>query len=299
MRWFIVGLICGAFGCCSEPAVGPKIDTLKAILRAANETQTGEIKATREELVENTAALNEIRFRIEQLNSTVSEKIPTPKAEAPETPEPAPSVETSPGVSPATALQPSSPEGVVTQVAQTDVTIYVSTTSPCAPCERLKRDHAAGKFAGFDVRFATDWAPRSYPAIRYPSKASATGWAVLYGYDGQPTIDRLKELTSGKTVLLAQPIQAPAAMSHSDMVSLHNRLHGGGQWTWPGDLASHLQQSHGVSTGGFGYGSASYPPANSHSSQRYDFRSVPRGNGYRVRSRYSARSSFCPTCPGS
>ena len=299
MRWFIVGLICGAVGCCSEPAVGPKIDTLKAVLRAANETQTTEIKATREELVENTAALNEIRSRIEQLNSTVSEKIPTPKPEAPETPEPAPSVETSPGVSPATALQPSSPEGVVTQVAQTDVTIYVSTTSPCAPCERLKRDHAAGKFAGFDVRFATDWAPRSYPAIRYPSKASATGWAVLYGYDGQPTIDRLKELTSGKTVLLAQPIQAPAAMSHSDMVSLHNRLHGGGQWTWPGDLASHLQQSHGVSTGGFGYGSASYPPANSYGSKRYDFRSISRWNGYRVRNRYSARSSFCPTCPGS
>jgi hypothetical protein len=299
MRWFLVGLICGVVGCCSEPAVGPKIDTLKAVLRAANETQTTEIKATREELVENTAALNEIRSRIEQLNSTVSEKIPTPKAEAPETPEPAPSVETSPGVSPATAPQASSPEGVVTQAAQTDVVLHVSTTSPCAPCERLKRDHAAGKFAGFDVRFTTDWAPRSYPAIRYPSKASATGWAVLYGYDGQQTIDKLKELTSEKTVLLAQPIPAPAAMSHSDMIRLHNSLHGGGSWTWPGDLASHLQQAHGVSTGGFGYGSASYPPANSYGSQRYDFRSVSRGNGYRVRSRYSARSSFCPTCPGS
>lgn len=40
----------------------------------------------------------------------------------------------------------------------------------------------------------------------------------------------------------------PVAMSHSEMVATHNRLHGGGQWTWPGDLATHLRTTHGVST---------------------------------------------------
>lgn len=37
-------------------------------------------------------------------------------------------------------------------------------------------------------------------------------------------------------------------MSHSEMVSLHNSLHGGGSWTWPGDLENHLREQHGVST---------------------------------------------------
>lgn len=293
MRYFLLGAIVGLFGCCSEPPVGPRIDALRSLLRSANETQTSEIKATREELVENTAALNEIRSKIEQLNTTVSEKIPTPKAE---TPEPTPSVETSPGVSPAQAPQSSSPEGVATTL---DVKIYVSTTTPCAPCERLKRDHEAGKFAGFDVRFATDWAPESYPAIRYPSKASKTGWAVLYGYDGQPTIDRLKELTSDDSVIVAQPTPAPEAMSHSEIVSLHNRLHGGGSWTWPGDLAHHLQQVHGVNTGGHGNGVSSYSPANSVFSELHNFRSVSRWGNGSFRSKGFFRSIVCPTCPGS
>lgn len=299
MRYFLLGAIVGLFGCCSEPPVGPRIDALKSLLRSANETQTSEIKATREELVENTAALNAIRSRIEQLNSTVAEKIPTPKAEAPETPEPTPSVETSPGVSPATAPQSSSPEGVATQAAQTDVPLYVSVTFGCAPCERLKADHAAGNFAGFDVKFATDWAPRIYPAIRYPTKASKTGWAVIYGYSGQSTIDKLKSLTSEGGTLLATPVEAPAAMSHSEMVSLHNRLHGGGQWTWPGDLASHLQQVHGVNTGGQSNGVSSYSPTNSIFSQRSNFRSVSRWGNGSFRSKGFFRSSFCPTCPGS
>ena len=300
MRYVLCGVIVGLCGCTqSAPDVSPKLEMLKKVLREGNESIRDAQEHTTAAVADNSETLREIKQKISELNSTVSEKIPTPKAEVPETPEPAPSVETSPGVSPATALNASSPEGVATQAAQTGVTIYVSTTSPCAPCERLKRDHAAGKFAGFDVLFATDWAPRSYPAIRYPSKASATGWAVLYGYDGQPTIDKLKELTSGKTVLLAQPILAPAAMSHSDMVSLHNRLHGGGSWTWPGDLASHLQQAHGVSTGGGLSATVPFSQTNPFVSQRYDIRSVLHGNNYRVRARYSGRSSSCPTCPGS
>ena len=40
----------------------------------------------------------------------------------------------------------------------------------------------------------------------------------------------------------------PAAMSHGEMVATHNRLHGGGSWSWPGDLASHLRTVHGVNT---------------------------------------------------
>jgi thiol-disulfide isomerase/thioredoxin len=38
----------------------------------------------------------------------------------------------------------------------------------------------------------------------------------------------------------------PKRMPHRDMVQLHNRLHGGGSWTCPGDLEEHLRSVHGV-----------------------------------------------------
>jgi hypothetical protein len=296
MRYLLCGFFIGLVGCTEAPPdISPKLEIMKKILREGNESIRDAQEHTTAAVADNSETLREIRQKISELNSTVASKIPTPHAAqtAVEPTEESTSAPDRPD-------DPAPPE--VVSVTSADVPLFVSTTVPCAPCERLKRDHAAGKFAGFSVTYATDWAPQSYPAIRYQTKASSTGWAVLYGYDGQPTIDKLKELTSGKTVLAAQPIQviqAPAAMSHSDMVSLHNRLHGGGSWTWPGDLSQHLQQAHGVSTGGFGYGSASYPPANRFGSQRYDFRSVSRGNNYRVRARYSTRSSGCPTCPGS
>lgn len=53
----------------------------------------------------------------------------------------------------------------------------------------------------------------------------------------------------GEPVKVAvKPVQTTTAMSHGEMVALHNRLHGGGSWTWPGDLATHLRTTHGVST---------------------------------------------------
>ena len=50
---------------------------------------------------------------------------------------------------------------------------------------------------------------------------------------------------------MAETTTKPVAvqtMSHAEMVATHNRLHGGGSWTWPGDLATHLRTVHGVNT---------------------------------------------------
>ena len=55
--------------------------------------------------------------------------------------------------------------------------------------------------------------------------------------------------TSTETILAAFFGTDSAAMSHDDMVALHNKLHGGGSWTWPGDLETHLRETHGVDTG--------------------------------------------------
>ncbi len=46
------------------------------------------------------------------------------------------------------------------------------------------------------------------------------------------------------------PVETAATvkMSHSEMVQLHNRLHGGVPWTWPGDLETHLHNTHHAAT---------------------------------------------------
>ena len=64
------------------------------------------------------------------------------------------------------------------------VRLLVSSTAGCAPCARLWRDVDAGLFAGFAVEKSGDFdGLKSYPAIRYEDASSATGWAVVYGYD--------------------------------------------------------------------------------------------------------------------
>ena len=60
-------------------------------------------------------------------------------------------------------------------------------------------------------------------------------------------------------------------MSHSEMVGIHNRLHGGGSWTWPGDLATHLRTVHGVST-------TTSMPAKSQPARVQQSASCPTGN---------------------
>lgn len=58
--------------------------------------------------------------------------------------------------------------------------------------------------------------------------------------------------TCEPVIAIAKPVKpmpvVRQAMNHNEMVALHNRLHGGGSWTWPGNLEKHLQQVHGVST---------------------------------------------------
>ena len=116
----------------------------------------------------------------------------------------------------------------------------------CPPCERLKADIEAGKFDGFEITVDTEWKPKSYPAIRYPWQTE-TGWAVEYGYDSGMA-DRLRAKLKPKK---AQAV-ALSPMSTQEMIDLHNSLHGGGQWTWPGStwqsLQLHLDSVHGVKT---------------------------------------------------
>lgn len=75
----------------------------------------------------------------------------------------------------------------------------------------------------------------------------------------QATIDEIKsgaeeigtavEATKPIKLTLPKPaVTSATKMTHAEMVVTHNRLHGGGQWTWPGDLETHLRTAHGVGT---------------------------------------------------
>ena len=142
---------------------------------------------------------------------------------------------------PATIVPPVVP---VTADPDNEIVVTYATTFYCPPCEALKRDIAAGKLAGFNVRVDNSFQPPSYPAIRYKSKTSSTGWAYVTGYDAS-TVPFLRSRLARKSVAKSKPVTR--SMSQSEMRQLHNSLHGGGNWTWPGDLKTHLRTVHGVS----------------------------------------------------
>ena len=169
------------------------------------------------------------------------------------------------------------------------VRLLVSSTAGCAPCAKLWRDVDAGLFEGFAVEKSGDFdGLKSYPAIRYEDASSATGWAVVYGYDAA----QLRLLK--KKLLPTKAAYRTAFWTHEQMVAKHNELHGGGSWSWPGDLARHLATVHGVETNGMDQANAQNPITG----KQYAIRSVSRGIFGRVRSRNSYRQS-CPAggCP--
>lgn len=172
--------------------------------------------------------------------------------------------------------------------ASAAVRLLVSSTAGCAPCAKLWRDVDAGLFEGFAVEKSGDFEGlKSYPAIRYQDASSATGWAVVYGYDAA-------QLRLLKKLLPKTAAYRTAFWTHEQMVTKHNELHGGGSWSWPGDLAKHLATVHGVETNGVDQANTQNPITG----KQYVVRSVSRGIFGRVRSRNSYRQS-CPAggCP--
>jgi len=104
---------------------------------------------------------------------------------------------------PASAVEPQELEGKESQPAilaasSPAVRLFVSHAPfACPPCERLKRAVTNGEFEGFEVEDSPDFPGlRSYPAIRFETPTTSTGWGVVYGYDSN-TIPTLRALTQG------------------------------------------------------------------------------------------------------
>ena len=88
----------------------------------------------------------------------------------------------------------------------------------CPPCERLKRAVANGEFNGFEVVDGGSFSGlRSYPAIRFETPTTTTGWGVVYGYDNStiPTLRALTQGTSAPVTGAIFPLQTAAQVGSS------------------------------------------------------------------------------------
>jgi hypothetical protein len=209
-------------GCCLGCGIAddPDMRELKNSLRITGE----EVVAKQDEslviLKENTNALAAIKGQVESTEQSTEQihralEALVVKSEAPKAEEEVIKSALEPQQDkPANQSQPSIP--VASPAA---VRLFV-THAPfaCPPCERLKRAVESGEFTGFDVVDADDFAGlRSYPAIRFETPTTTTGWGVVYGYDSN-TIPKLRALTQGTSAPVTGaifPLQAANTVTSS------------------------------------------------------------------------------------
>lgn len=314
MRNIIGLMLIFLVGCTQQPA----LTAWQVALREADNAILSTTEATHSTVKEQTAKLDAIATKLETLEASLVSSQSEPGKEVIK------SEDTSPdnNANVSHTLQQ--------DVAESgDVPLFVSVAPFCSPCEAIKKDYLAGKLQGFDVKFCVqteshrdkliaDGIPADrvlieaydatpFPAIRYKSGQSVTGWKwhTPRGY-GPRVLMELRSTLLGEATPYAVDFPQAAqtetlqpAMSRGDLISLHNQLHGGGSWTWPGDLASHLRNTHGVATEGAPVG-AIFPrrAGNQVYSSRTAVRSFPQRTAYRSRSNFVSRSS-CPSgrCP--
>lgn len=311
-------------GCASTPKF-----EVEAITPAVFEVSVNAMQSKQDDTLaaikENTAAIEKIVVKVNSLEGAILETRQAVGTTQLQLEAAQVSSQSEPGKEVIKSVADTSPDNTAhdSQIAQGsgaesgDVPLFVSVTRFCQPCNMVKRDFLKGKLKGFAVTFCTQTeqhrdeliaegipaenvivqdipVAKGYPAIRYPSSESVTGWRWhnTPSYGPRVLMELRATLLGEKTPVeypqtFVEPIQ-----SHGDLVSLHNTLHGGGQWTWPGDLATHLSQSHGVNLNG----TAANYSGNQITSQRTALRSVSRGPVINWRARSVSRST-CPTCP--
>ena len=211
MRWFlIVAMLAGCDPCSCEPSAD--IKARAAELSSGFKTQAAEhhektiaaIDSTRQEIVsQNEQIIDTLKI----VEASLISSNPNGKES-----------------DPASATEPQELEGKESQPAilaasSPAVRLFV-THAPfaCPPCERLKRAVANGEFNGFEVVDGGDFSGlRSYPAIRFETPTTATGWGVVYGYDNStiPTLRALTQGTSAPVTGAIFPLQTAAEIGSS------------------------------------------------------------------------------------
>ncbi len=142
------------------------------------------------------------------------------------------------------------------RTAQQEDYFVVFKSFGCEPCARFERTEQPRLEAlGYAVRVVDlDRSPQYRTKGIFPAVTrTPTIWKVsrkdrkklLRSWQGYQTTETLTARVVEKIKVFPILNQRQPRMSQSDMISLHNRLHGGGSWTWPGNLRQHLQTVHG------------------------------------------------------
>jgi hypothetical protein len=188
-------------GCCLGCGDSEELASLKSSLRITGEEVVAKQDESLVVLHENTKALVSISATSQGIVSQNEQIIDTLKIVEASLVKSNPNGKES---DPASAVEPqevakANPSQSSQPVASPPaVRLFVSHAPfACPPCERLKRAVEAGEFEGFEVVDSPDFPGlRSYPAIRFETPTTTTGWGVLYGYDNS-TIPTLRALTQG------------------------------------------------------------------------------------------------------
>ena len=168
---------------CSESA---ELIAMRVAFETASETVTVKQDESLTILRENTTALAAIKSQVESLNGgiletrralgTMEAKLVVPEPAVKEVIKSALEPQETERDSQTTPLISDSPPAVRLFVTQANF--------PCAPCERMRRAIEAGEFAEFEIVESAPFdGQQGYPATRFRSRTSPTGWRVVYGFD--------------------------------------------------------------------------------------------------------------------
>lgn len=170
-------------------------------------------------LKENTTALAAIKSQVESLTAETREATDTLKASLVDSKSVRKEDDQQSAVEPQEATRANQSQSTTPVALSPAVRLFI-THAPfhCPPCERLKRAVTNGEFDGFEVVDGGDFSGlRSYPAIRFETPTTRTGWGVLYGYDSNtiPTLRALTQGTSAPTTGAIFPLQTAAEIGSS------------------------------------------------------------------------------------
>lgn len=138
--------------------------------------------------------------------------------------------------------------------------VVMFSASYCGPCQTMKHkvlpivEKSVGKVRVVDVQLEPQWNVPTLPTFWVCDRASQTRIEppIVGVCSAEILIKAVKTRTKSKTTerddkTVTRTVIKQMPMTHSDMVRLHDSLHGGGvHWSWTGDLKTHLRTVHGV-----------------------------------------------------